>query len=347
MGSCRQLYEETHHLLWTSSLFIFDDVLTLSSFASALNSGQRQKLHGIQIEAAPPIATNVNCIPKKVIDGLPQLQRAQVHLHQHRQLYGASIDHSQEIEWAEQALAMFRPLQALPLIQASVTIRPHYQTWRNEEVPENQDLNRKLDALAENLVKTLLSPDGAEEETKWREAEKKLPHKWTEAEILATYRATAYAASQVLDNARRQIYRANRSEVNMENKMQAKGMDEATFKMRFRPTWNTNQKWQREKTDAKRRVKRFRAAELHKRELCNKKLAILKGPKTQIEQYPEEWKRDLFGGKNEWDESDDEDMEDAGNGEGEDGAVGDDDIDGKSNSDGDEAESLAEDENEV
>ena len=44
LGVCRHLYEQAHHILWTTNTLSFDDPVSFGKFISSFNLGQLHKL---------------------------------------------------------------------------------------------------------------------------------------------------------------------------------------------------------------------------------------------------------------------------------------------------------------
>lgn len=49
LGACRQLYEQAHHILWTTNTFSFDDPVSFGRFISSLNPAQLHKLRSLHL----------------------------------------------------------------------------------------------------------------------------------------------------------------------------------------------------------------------------------------------------------------------------------------------------------
>ncbi|MCJ1455250.1 hypothetical protein MMC28_005604 [Mycoblastus sanguinarius] len=49
LGSCRQLYEEAHHLIWTTNTFSFDDPISFGNFLANLSLPQKRKLKKLHL----------------------------------------------------------------------------------------------------------------------------------------------------------------------------------------------------------------------------------------------------------------------------------------------------------
>ena len=58
LGVCRQLYEECHTILWTTNVFVFNDLDSLRMFSSRLNSGQRKKLRTVHLCTCIQVSQN-------------------------------------------------------------------------------------------------------------------------------------------------------------------------------------------------------------------------------------------------------------------------------------------------
>ncbi len=153
LGTCRQMYEESSYLLWTTNTFSFQDGLTLKVFVDSLHSTQRKKLTRMHVDTTrlPTLAMASDWTRQfdvTFISRLSGLRTLHVTIHPTWWIY-----EGREIPQC------FLMLQALPLQHVTVVIGDCCTKWASK----NLDVSlARRQHIAETLRSTLLDPDGWE-----------------------------------------------------------------------------------------------------------------------------------------------------------------------------------------
>ncbi|KAL9075931.1 MAG: hypothetical protein Q9161_001325 [Pseudevernia consocians] len=167
-GACRQLYEQEHHILWTTNTFSFDDAVSFGKFMVSLNIAQLHKLKSLHLsrvtedqrsptpttrcadEVTNHWAGTIACEPSriKVLRGLRTLH---VCLEQCLRSCNALVPvHDYNRRRIQQDAQPFLQLRILALEHVAVI------------VSDNPDfIKRKKNEVAEEIRVKLLDPEGA------------------------------------------------------------------------------------------------------------------------------------------------------------------------------------------
>lgn len=139
LGTCRQIYEEAHVVLWCTNTFSFDDGISFRLFVDALNTVQRQKLKhihmSINVEIDQPTnqvrdTTEVTQWKQKITATTVQKLKGLRHLHLCIEQYSLTrpsflASHDTDEESIDSVLRQMKPFfhfQSLPLDQVTVII---------------------------------------------------------------------------------------------------------------------------------------------------------------------------------------------------------------------------------
>lgn len=211
MGVCRQIYEESSYVMWTSNAFCFQEPYTLKSFMAKLNPSQKRKINNVHLLAwtnphpynHPDIS---NTIPFKVIDDLRSVKTLYIQL-----IYSSDSGHTASHQWdlpIRNALSAFHRLEKLPLLDVTVYIK--------HEKSKDHDLEPSFDLLtpserveiASELRSRLLDPDGAEKAQESRERNRVVPEPWTKARAQGDLEKTRKFVEKRLDRSDRAVEEA-------------------------------------------------------------------------------------------------------------------------------------------
>lgn len=191
LGTCRQLYEEGSHLLWSTNTFSFSDSLTFYKFIARLNAMQRRKLNNIHIgidweDATLDWASVLN--DPGLLGPLRGLRFIQICLDQssssviEESLVLGDRDPEFEEHWLKMgctftedypAIKALHPLQMLPLEHVGVTITDEVGSTNSSAFPRSP-LTRwtveKKRSVAERVRCRLLNSEGNNIfETEWQD----------------------------------------------------------------------------------------------------------------------------------------------------------------------------------
>ena len=172
MRTCRQLYEEGHHALWTSNAFCFQDYHSLKSFVAELNSLQRRKINKLHLllwtnDCSFSTARDAKPLSFSVVDNLPNVRTLYIQL----TISCESGRGYYERLAARHAFSAFERLEKLPLMD----VRIHIERidWESEKTLE-PITNEKQAKIVSRFRSRLLDPRGAERVKKSREDNKVL-----------------------------------------------------------------------------------------------------------------------------------------------------------------------------
>ena len=174
LSVCRQLYEESNFILWSTNTFSFDHANSLLEFISSLNPAQKRNMKKLHLIINTRISSRWDRDWRVVLNTkhLSMLRGVEtLHLcmrHQLRKLdYGIEygdrpidpMDPRHRIAWAN-AIQSYgvKTLRLLPLKHASVAIVDDWHRLRNILLLPDET---KVD-IAEKLRQELLDPQGAE-----------------------------------------------------------------------------------------------------------------------------------------------------------------------------------------
>ena len=179
MGACRQLYEQTHHILWTTNTFSFDDAVSFGKIMASLNIARLHKLKSLHLsrvtedqrsptpttrcadevtnQGAWTIACEASRI--KVLRGLRTLH---VCLEQCLRSCNALVPvHDYNRRRIQQDAQPFLQLRILALEHVAVIVsdNPDFIKVPGLGLPDGPQ--RKKNEVAEEIRVTLLDPEGA------------------------------------------------------------------------------------------------------------------------------------------------------------------------------------------
>ena len=219
LGSCRQLYEEAHWILWCTNTFVFDESCSLIAFVARLNPAQRRKINSISLYAESYLHTANLFGPRKMskdhqkvtlktVDGLTNLQHLDLDMHCSYNV-NRSGEPGGDLRVARYFFDWFKPMRALPLQQATVRLVLQ-DRWSHK-----RQNNPELIHLAQEFREALLDPEGAEKARDDRTANHRACNKRTEEEIVADYRKTEQCCAKAVRDANEVIECYTKSKNNL------------------------------------------------------------------------------------------------------------------------------------
>ena len=205
MEVCRQVYEESHHIMWTSNAFCFYEAYSLSAFVTCLNFAQRRKINNLHLLAGvagtDKFADNKRAIPLKIVDSLPNVKSLYLEICRGDE-YGGYEGYEDEAYYAVTGLFhLLRELKKLPLQDVEVRCR-------DGSIGAFHECEGKIKLLSD-FRSQLLDPQGAKQVQKTRQSTRPAAKLWSEEEALDDLEKTRQFAGQVIEKAKAIQYRAS------------------------------------------------------------------------------------------------------------------------------------------
>ena len=174
LGACRQLYEQAHHVLWTTNTFSFDDPVSFGKFMASLNTAQMHKMRSLHLSrvvgdqrsatrGADRItnhwAWTIACEPSrtKTLRGLRTLH---VCLEQWLDPCNA-LTHDYNRRCIEQDALPFLQLRILALEHVTVIVADNPEVIKVPETRAARWTVAEKNEMAEEIRVKLLDPEGA------------------------------------------------------------------------------------------------------------------------------------------------------------------------------------------
>lgn len=173
LGACRQLYEQAHHILWTTNTFLFDDPVSFGKFMASLNPAQLHKMRSLHLSrvvedqrsptrGADRItnhwAWTIACEPSR-IKTLRGLRTLHVCLEQWLDPCNDLI-HDYNRRCIEQDALPFLQLRMLALEHVTVTVADNPDLMKVPEIRAARWTAAEKKEMAEEIRVKLLDPDG-------------------------------------------------------------------------------------------------------------------------------------------------------------------------------------------
>ena len=283
LQTCRQFYEEAHHVLWTTNTFVFDDAYSLPFFLTRLNSVQRRKLTNLCVQPlvqySPLRRPTRKGVDLGTIKMLQDLKNFNLDIH-----YRVNKPGSSEAEAARsQALKLFKNFKALSVKNATVTLAQCTPDRLYGGRLESMTAEDKKDA--DEFRVAMLNPQAATVLQQQREADKQQSRIWTEKQIHDGLERTKRIAAQVKRNATWAIEHANkldRKAKGLESQVERKGSKVGmTLDFNARHARNRADQARLNSDRAKEGVERWEKAEANKIALTDRRLMKLKADQAK------------------------------------------------------------------